>query len=60
MIPPSFLPLQVAIYFSGWYLCLLYIAELALVIYKGKSVSATKFTYIGWFIEGVAIATSTY
>ena len=36
MIPPSFLPLQVAIYFNGWYLWLLYLAELALIIYKGK------------------------
>jgi hypothetical protein len=36
MIPPSFLPLQVAIYFNGWYLWLLYFAELALIIYKGQ------------------------
>ena len=44
MIPPSFLPLQVAIYFNGWYLWLLYLAELALVIYKGQR-----------FVQGVVV-----
>lgn len=33
----SSLPLQVVLYFSGWYLLLLYVAELALVIYKGEA-----------------------
>ena len=32
----SSLPLQVVIYFNGWYLALLYLAELALVVYKGE------------------------
>ena len=32
----SSLPLQVVIYFNGWYLALLYLAELALTAYKGK------------------------
>ena len=32
----SSLPLQVALYFNGWYLLLLYVAELVLIIYKGK------------------------
>ena len=31
----SSLPLQVVIYFNGWYLALLYLAELALTAYKG-------------------------
>ena len=33
----SSLPLQVVIYFNGWYLALLYLAELALIAYKGKT-----------------------
>ena len=32
----SSLPLQVVIYFSGWYLVLLYPSLLAALIYKGK------------------------
>ena len=31
----SSLPLQVALYFNGWYLVLFYITEMALLIYKG-------------------------
>lgn len=31
----SSLPLQVVLYFNGWYLVLFYIAEFALIIYKG-------------------------
>lgn len=32
----SSLPLQIVLYFSGWYLLLFYVAELALVIHKGE------------------------
>ncbi len=30
------LPLQVVLYFCGWYLVLFYVAEISLIIYKGK------------------------
>lgn len=33
----SSLPLQIVLYFSGWYLLVFYVAEFALVIYKGVS-----------------------
>ena len=29
------LPLQVALYFNGWYLALFYVAEAFLLVYKG-------------------------
>lgn len=32
----SSLPLQVVLYFSGWYLLIFYVAELSLTIYKGS------------------------
>lgn len=37
---PSLL-LQVALYFTGWYLVLLYISEIALLVYKGERDTTT-------------------
>lgn len=40
----SSLPLQVVLYFNGWFLVLFYIAEMALLIYKGTYKNQLFFT----------------
>lgn len=34
------LPLQVVLYFNGWYLALLYVGELCLFTYKGEHMNS--------------------
>ncbi len=33
------LPLQVVLYFNGWFLALLYVGELCVFVYKGECIS---------------------
>ncbi len=55
----SSLPLQVALYFNGWYLLIFYVAELVIISYKGRLYSPDLRQSLVYFFI-VAMATDLF